>query len=262
MKASLPMYDIAEIRHTHDALWKGFAGHFHRHGLRNIPRVLSHDQPVNSLWSDDQLFLSQCCGYDVVHQDQHCLQVLATPWFDVDGCANGDYASTIVVPADSTYDDVIAMAGKVAVINGPESHSGMTALLSLVSPHRRNRKFFAEILVSGSHLQSLALLIAGKADVASVDCVTYELLRRYRPAAIDGTRALGLTYPAPAPPYVTAGTFDSDTVERMQHALVDAFEDQNLLAARQALLLEKIEISTAATYQRILDDFKHSLRAV
>ena len=174
MKASLPMYDIAEIRHAHDALWKGFARHFRRHGLRNIPRVLSHDQPVNSLWSDDQLFLSQCSGYDVVHQDQHCLQVLAAPWFDVDGCANGDYASTIVVPADSTYDDVIEMVGKVAVINGPESHSGMTALLSLVSPHRRNRKFFVEILVSGSHLQSLALLIAGKADVASVDCVTYE----------------------------------------------------------------------------------------
>ena len=256
------MYDIAEIRYAHEALWKGFARHFRKHGLRNVPRVLNHDQPVNSLWSDNHLFLSQCCGYDVVHQYKHRLQILATPWFNVDGCANGDYASTIVVPVDSDYDDVIEMAGKVAVINGPESHSGMTALLSLVFPHCRNRKFFSEILVSGGHLQSLALLIAGKADVASVDCVTYELLRRYRPAAIDGTRALGLTYPAPAPPYVTAGTFSLETVERMQQALVDAFEDRNLLAARQALLLEKLEISSTANYQRILDDFKHDLRAI
>jgi ABC-type phosphate/phosphonate transport system substrate-binding protein len=262
MKASLPMYDIAEIRHAHDALWKGFARHFRRHGLRNVPRSLSYDQSVTSLWSDNHLFLSQCCGYDVVHQYKHRLQVLATPWFNVDGCANGDYASTIVVPADSTHNDVIEMAGKVAAINGPESHSGMTALLSLVFPHCQNRKFFSKILVSGGHLQSLALLIAGKADVASVDCVTYELLRRYRPAAIEGTRALGLTYPAPAPPYVTAGTFDLEKVKRMQHALADAFEDQNLRTARQTLLLEKIEISSKITYQRMLDDFKHDLRAV
>ena len=256
------MYDIAEIRHAHDTLWKGFARHFRRQGLKNVPRILSYDQSVTSLWSDNQLFLSQCCGYDVVHQYQHRLQVLATPWFDVSGCANGDYASTIVVPVDSTYYDVIEMAGKVAVINGPESHSGMTALLSLVSAHCRNRKFFSDILISGSHLQSLAVLVSGKADVASVDCVTYELLRRYRPAAIEGTRALGLTYPAPAPPYVTAATFHLESVARMQHALVDAFEDQTLLAARQALLLEKIEISSATTYHRILDDFKHDLRAV
>jgi ABC-type phosphate/phosphonate transport system substrate-binding protein len=262
MKASFPMYDIAEIRHAHDALWHGFARHFRRHGLTNTPSTLSHDQPVNSLWSDNHLFLSQCCGYDVVHQYKHRLQVLATPWFNVDGCANGDYASTIVVPADSTHNDVIEMAGKVAAINGPESHSGMTALLSLVFPHCRNRKFFSKVLISGGHLQSLALLIAGKADVASIDCVTYELLRRYRPAAIEGTRALGLTYPAPAPPYVTAGTFDLEKVKRMQHALADAFEDQNLRTARQALLLEKIEISSKMTYQRILDDFKHELRAV
>ncbi|RLC56764.1 MAG: hypothetical protein DRI30_05370 [Chloroflexi bacterium] len=262
MKASLPMYDIVEIRHAHDALWRGFARHFRRHGLENFPNRLIHDQPVNSLWSDDSLFMSQCCGYDIIHRYKHRLQVLATPWFNATGCGNGDYASTIVVPADSVFDDVTGMAGKVAVINGPESHSGMNALLSLVSPHCRSSKFFAEIKISGGHSQSLALLREGKADVASVDCITYELLGRYRPTAIEGTRPLGLTYPAPAPPYVTAGKFDRETVERMQNALLEAFEDQSLLDCRQTLLLEKIEISSAATYQRIDDEFKHNLRAI
>jgi len=256
------MYDIVEIQQAHDTLWQGFARHFRRQGLENVPSRLIHDQPVNSLWSDDDLFMSQCCGYDIIHQYKNRLQVIATPWFDAPGCSNGDYASTVVVPADSTFDDVTDMAGKVAVINGPESHSGMNALLSLVSPHCHNSKFFAEIIISGSHSQSLALLSEGRADVASVDCITYELLGRYRPAAIQGTRRLGLTYPAPAPPYVTTGKFDRETVVRMQNALLDAFEDPSLLDCRQALLLKNIEIASAASYQRIQDDFQHSLRAI
>jgi len=221
-----------------------------------------HDQPVNSLWSDNSLFMSQCCGYDIIHRYKHRLQVLATPWFNATGCSNGDYASTIVVPTDSAFDDVTDMVGKVAVINGPESHSGMNALLSLVSSHCQSSRFFAEIKISGSHNQSLALLREGKADIAAVDCITYELLGRYRPISIQGTRALGLTYPAPAPPYVTAGKFDRETVARMQDALLEAFEDPSLLDCRHTLLLEKIELSSAAAYQRIDNEFKHSLRAI
>jgi len=246
MKASLPMYDIVEIRQAHDTLWQGFARHFRRHGLENVPNRLMHDQPVNSLWSDNSLFMSQCCGYDIIHRYKHRLQVLATPWFNATGCSNGDYASTIVVPTDSAFDDVTDMVGKVAVINGPESHSGMNALLSLVSSHCQSSRFFAE----------------GKADIAAVDCITYELLGRYRPISIQGTRALGLTYPAPAPPYVTAGKFDRETVARMQDALLEAFEDPSLLDCRHTLLLEKIELSSAAAYQRIDNEFKHSLRAI
>jgi ABC-type phosphate/phosphonate transport system substrate-binding protein len=256
------MYDIIEIRHAHDALWMGIARHFRKQGLKHVPRRLVHDQPVCSLWSNKNLFMSQCCGYDIIHSYKHRLKVLASPWFDAPGCSKGNYSSAIVVPTDSTYDDVTEMAGKVAVVNGPESHSGMNALFSLVSPHSRNNKFFAEIKISGSHSESVALLVEGKADVASVDCITYELLRRYRPDAIKGTRQLGLTYSAPAPPYVTAGTADVETVERMRNALLDAFEDQNLTGLRQTLLLKKIEISSDATYQRLLDDFKHNLQAV
>ena len=256
------MYDIIEIRHAHDALWKGIARHFRKQGLKHVPRRLVHDQPVNSLWSNNNLCMSQCCGFDIVHRYKHQLQVLATPWFNAPGCSKGNYSSAIVVPTDSSYDDVTEMAGKVAVVNGPESHSGMNALFSLVSPHSRNSKFFAEIKISGSHSESLALLAEGKADVASIDCITYELLGRYRPAAIKGTRQLGLTYSAPAPPYVTAGKFDMETIKRMQNALIDAFEEENLIDSLQTLLLKKIEISSAATYQRIRNDFKHNLRAV
>jgi hypothetical protein len=48
----------------------------------------------------------------------------------------------------------------------------------------------------------------------------------------------------------------------MQNALLDAFEDPSLLDCRQTLLLKNIEIASAASYQRIQDDFQHTLRAI
>jgi ABC-type phosphate/phosphonate transport system substrate-binding protein len=262
MIASLPMYDFPEIRHVTDALWQGLARHFRLQGFSGVPNNLVHDSHLGCLWSDSKLFLSQCCGYDVVHRYKNRLHVLATPWFAAPGCNNGDYASIIVVGEDSKYQDVVDMFGTVAVINGAESHSGMNALFALVAPCSQNGKFFSEVKISGSHASSLDIVKTGKADVASVDCVTYELLRRYRPYVINGTRPLGLTCTAPSPPYVTRVGMDMETVTRMKTALTAAFADPSLYEARQTLLLDKLEISDIETYHRITTEFRHDLRAV
>ena len=262
MIASLPMYDFPEIRHATDSLWQGISRHLRNQGIKQVPGKLAHDHHLRSLWSDDHLFFSQCCGYDVIHRYKDRLQVLGTPWFAATGCCNGDYASTIVVPEDSTFHDVVDMLGTVAVLNGPESHSGMNALFSLVAPYSRKGRFFSEVKISGSHAASLEALKKGSADVASVDCLTYDLLRRYRPGVITGTRTLGLTYPAPAPPYVTRKNADPETVARMKMALREAFSDSNLSQAMDALRLSDIEITDSDPYQRIVTEFGHNLQAV
>ena len=220
------------------------------------------DHHLSSLWTDGDLFFSQCCGYDVVNRYKNHLRVLATPWFTAPGCCNGDYASTIVVHEDSPYRDVLDMFGKIVVINGPESQSGMNALFSLVAPGSCKGRYFSEVKISGSHAASLEVIKNGDADIASVDCVTYELIRRYRPNVIDGTRCLGLTCPAPSPPYVTRKNVGKDIKDRMKIALMQAFCDPALNEVRQTLLLGDIELTDVEPYNRIISDFGHELRAV
>ncbi|MDA9981565.1 PhnD/SsuA/transferrin family substrate-binding protein [Gammaproteobacteria bacterium] len=262
MIASLPMYDFPEVRRPVDALWRGMVRHLKREGVKNVPQQLLHNRHLNDLWSDKNLFISQCCGYDILHRYRDCLQVLGTPWFDVPGCSNGHYASIVVVPESSTHQDVIDMLGAVVVINGPESHSGMNALFSLVEPYSRKGRFFSEVKISGSHAESLDTVRRGDADVAAVDCLTYELLRRYRPTAIDGTRPLGRTFDAPAPPYVSRANVDTETVVRMQNALLATFDDPSLADTLEALLLKNVEVSSVDSYQYILTNFSHGVRAV
>jgi predicted nucleotidyltransferase len=53
-------------------------------------------------------------------------------------------------------------------------------LRALVAPLGRNGRFFASVPISGTHVDGIAALTNGQADVTAIDCVTYALLERYR----------------------------------------------------------------------------------
>ena len=250
--ASMPMYDMPEVRKALDSLWAGLARHLTREGLPDVPAKLTHGRALRTFWNDPGLIISQCCGYDVVYRYAGKLKPVATPHYGARGCRGPKYASVVVVAEDCAATDVLRMRGAVCVINGPESHSGMNSLRALVAPVSRDGRFFSQVKVSGSHAASLQMIRRGEADVAAIDCVTYALMEAYRPAALAGTRRLGRTYRAPAIPYVTRWNVDEDTLERMRTALYRTFADPDLAPACRALYLKDIEALPLAAYRDIV----------
>ncbi len=251
--ASMPMYDMPELRKALDSLWRGFATNARREGLGDVPRELVHGRHLDRLWRDPDLWFSQCCGYDLVNGYADRLVPIATPRYGAPECEGWDYASVIVVDEDNDADDVLEMRGAVCVINGPDSHSGMNALRALIAPVSERGRFFSHVKVSGTHADSLEMIKRGQAEVAAIDCVTYALLGRYRPDALAGIRKLGRTHLAPGIPYVTRATLAEDTIARMRAALFRTFADPELATARQALLLEGLREIGLLEYKRILE---------
>ncbi len=251
--ASMPMYDLPEVRTALDSLWNGFAHNLRREGVTDVPEKLVHDRPLSHLWNDPELWFSQCCGYDLVNRYAEKLIPIATPHYGAPESEGYDYASVIVVREDCEANDVLEMRGAVCVMNGPESHSGMNALRALVAPTSCSGRFFSHVKVSGTHADSLEMIIRGEVDVAAIDCVTYALLRRHRPTTLSGIRKLGSTDRAPGIPYVTRSTVAKDTVARMRTALFRTFNDPQLTTVRQALLLEDLEELQLSQYQRITE---------
>ena len=247
------MYDMPEVRTALDSLWNGFAYNFQREGIRDIPKDLVHDRPLNQLWNDPKVWFSQCCGYDLVNRFAGQLIPIATPHYGAPECKGSDYASVVVVREDYEADDVLKMRGDICVINGPESHSGMNALRALVAPSSHRGRFFSHIKVSGTHHDSLEMIKRGDADVAAIDCVTYALLKRYRPDALSGIRKLGRTHRAPGIPYVTRAMLAEDTVARMRVAVLRTFADPKLTTVRQALLLQDAHEVDLSEYKRITE---------
>jgi ABC-type phosphate/phosphonate transport system substrate-binding protein len=246
--ASLPMYDLPEVRPALDALWAGVARHLRREGVADVP-----ERPTNepTLWRAPDLLLSQCCGADLMGAWADALRPLATPCYRAEGCAGAGYVSVLVVAEEAAIAGLEDLRGRVAAINHPDSHSGSNVLRALVAPLSRGGRFFARVAVSGSHAASLALVATRQADVAAIDCVTHALLARHRPAALAGTRPLCRTASAPAPPFVTRKDAGEELVRRLRSALHGALEDPMLAAARADLLLDGIEVLPPTAYARI-----------
>ncbi len=251
LTASLPMYEFTELHAAMQSLWRGIAKHLRKEGIDEVPDELLLGYSLSDLWSREDLLFSQCCGYDVVRRYRNILIPLAAPVFAVSQCSGHQYSSLIVVPEDSRYANVLNMRGTVVAANGPESHSGTNALMSMVAPKSDNGRFFRKTIYSGAHVESLRLLREKKADVAAVDCVTFKLLETYRPAAVVGVKVIGQTKHAPAPPYVSHVARGKENLDRIRAALFEAFENPDHEAERSALLIRAISPVDVNSYEII-----------
>jgi ABC-type phosphate/phosphonate transport system substrate-binding protein len=252
--AALPMYDLPELRASTDAWWAGIARHIREAGLGDVPTELERTRTIEAQWRDPALLFGQSCGYPVTHAFAGDLRIVATPCYAVPGCEGGRYYSVLVVHEDAPFRDLAELRGTVVAINEPTSQSGMNALGALVAPlltsHRD--RFFREIVVTGSHASSIAIVRGRRASVASIDCVTHALLARWRPAALVGTRVLTMTASAPALPYVTSRSTDDDRVRRLRTALARAVADPTLTSARNDLFLANVTVLPDSDYDAIV----------
>ena len=194
------------------------------------------------------MLISQCCGYDIIHGYKEILRPIATPEFAAFGCLGENYCSTIVVSDACTYTDVRHMAGTIAVINGPESHSGMSALRHLVARNNIEGRFFSEVKISGSHIASLEMIRQNKAHIAAIDSVTLALLSKHQSHTMDGLKILGATYTAPAPPYVVRASLPETEVQIITEALVETFAEPTLASHRAQLLLNGLTLTKQEDY--------------
>lgn len=251
--ASLAMYDLPDVTAATDAWWAGLAQAMRRAGIKEVPDELRRDNDVKPAWLAPDLLFSQTCGYPLMHEFAGKLRVVATPCFDCPGCEGPRYCSLVIVRADEAASTLDDLRGRVAATNGPESQSGYSALRGTVAPLARSGRFFSEVVISGGHANSLALVAEGKADVCAVDCVTHALLSRHQPGAVRDLRVLGTTVDAPGLPYVTRPSASDDLLQRLRAALFAALDDPDLAAARETLLIAGAEVLPEDAYDRIIE---------
>ena len=258
--ASFPMYDFPEIHWALDKLWCAIARNLNARGVDETPDELLHTRPLHELWTDPDMFISQCCCLDVVKNFTRHLTPLATPLSVASGCDGHRYRSKVIVHEESTVMSLEDLRGKVCVVNGPESHSGMNAFRALIAPISEGRPFFAHVVESGAHADSIAMVASGEADVAAIDCVTYAILDRHRPAATEGVRVLTHTEFGPGIPYVTRTDTGFETVDKMREAITEAFAEPDLEDALDALFITGVTVLPKDHYYELIDFERDAVR--
>jgi ABC-type phosphate/phosphonate transport system substrate-binding protein len=251
MRAGLPMYDLPELRAATDAFWAGLAGHLRAAGIAGVPLRVEHPGDYEAHWLASDLLFSQTCGYPLRHRLRGRVRYVATPSYAVEGCGRGTYRSVILVNEKSSAKTVEDLRGRTAAFNDLQSQSGMNALRASVAPLSRNGRFFDRVIRSGRHEASIRAVADGEADVATVDCVTWACLRRYRPASVERVRVLGMTAEMPALPFIAAHSVSAESIRQMRAALARTIADPALARVREALFLSDIVVLPANAYLAI-----------
>ena len=253
--ASLPMYDLPELRPAAEAVWRSMARTLRKTGVQGVPSSLTW-RPVDELWRDRDLLFSQSCGYPLTHGYVGRLRPVATPCYGVEGCDGPLYRSAVVVRRTASHESLEACRGAICAVNGWESLSGWQALAALAAPLAPDGRFFGGARLTGSHLASVEAVAAGDADLAAIDAISWAQIRRFRPEKAQGLRVLTWTAPAPGLPFVTGADAEDHLVERLRRAVIAMLGDPEIRDQRDAMMLtgaEFLDIGDYACIRRLAD---------
>ncbi len=182
--------------------------------VRNSTRSLAE------LGSSNKLLIGQTCGLPLILNPK-CYRVLGTPQYNAIGCSEHFYRSAIITRDDSVLIDLRSCENKIITIasNSACSLSGSLLLSATLGVDLLSK---SEKVITGSHYNSISAVREGRADIASIDCVTLALIRDTEPTHLQSIRVIGHTLRAPALPYVTSYGAADETVQGLRSALTEA----------------------------------------
>lgn len=225
MIAWLGMYDMPALRAAHDRLWEAM-----RETLGYGPDRLTREGDPWEIWRSPDLLLAQTCGMPLRTRLYGHVTLVATPDHGLEGCPPGHYRSILVVHRDAPGDTLADFDATTLAYNEPVSQSGWAAPVThLTASGIRPGK----TLRTGAHVASARAVATGEADIAGIDAVTWELLKRHDRVS-DTLRVIDVTAPTPALPYITALGRDAPACRTALEAAIAALspEDRDTLHLR------------------------------
>jgi ABC-type phosphate/phosphonate transport system substrate-binding protein len=251
--ASLPMYNLPEMRAANAHLWEALRSLLADGGIADLPEGLIFEHPPVPDQIGPEVLFSQTCGYplETIFRGQAIL--LGTPCYDAPGCDGPTHCGLFVVPAGSPAGALRDLKGGVFLLNNRHSNSGMNLPRRALAEIAGGCPFFARVIETGGQPGNLDRIAMGEGDVTAVDCVTYAFWQQYRPEAAGRTRVLARTPPSPAIPFVTSAATPPASVEILRGALRELVQNPRYAAACTGLRLQGIVDLPDSAYHRLLD---------
>ena len=231
---SLAMYPFPWLRDATEQLWHDIAA------LIGSDRPLAEwGEPTEGAWDSPTLVLSQTCAWPLVTHLAHRVRPLGSFRYVVDGVADDHYRSVIIRRAHATGEPARPGYGLVAAVNQMDSLSGWVSLRHVVQPDAR--------IPTGAHVESLAAVAEGRADIASIDAVTFAHVAAHDPDRVRGVEVVGRGPRVPTLPLITRATATDAEVAALRTALGEASRGD----AATELLIDGFTAFDLADYQHV-----------
>ena len=227
--ASLPMYPFVQLTDDWQELWS--AVHRRVPGSR---ADLAWGDDVRQLWCDPDLAVTQTCGWPLVTDFAGHLRAIGA--FDprLPGAADARYRSVVIARRQAPIE---TFKRGIAAVNSADSLTGWISLSAAV--HGYATAWEGETMATVAHVQSIDAVRRGLADIASIDAVTFALIRDLEPDRLAGVSVIGSGPRVPCLPIVVPSSAPDDLVETWRAAFAEACEDPDTKDARRRLRIRR-----------------------
>ena len=249
--AVLPMYDFPWTAAANDALWASIFVRLNDAGVQ-APARLTRGGDLAALWRHPGLIFGQTCGYPYMTELKDSVTLIATPEYSFPGCEGASHRSFIIRRLDDPRRALGEFRGASAALNAEDSNTGMNLFRAMIAPAAGGAPFFRAIVVTGSHEASVEAVAESRADLASIDCVSFAILKRGRPELIEQVAVVAESALSPSLPFIASATLPPSTIAAVREALFAALDDPSLAETRDTLGLARARVLMQPDYERVL----------
>lgn len=161
------------------------------------------------------------------------------------------YFSDVVVRADSPFQTFNDLRGAGWAYNEPMSHSGYVVVRHFLAQHRIYGGFFGSVAESGSHQNSIELILSGAVDASAIDSTVLEAILRRRPGIKAQLRVIETLGPSPAPPWVAHSSVSEDLRDGLRKEFLAMHESADGRKILQGAAVQRFEAVNDRYYDAI-----------
>lgn len=217
MIASLGMYDRPETAPANDRLWAAIRDGLRAEGIAAPDALTRGEHAYWDAWQSPDLVFSQTCGFPFRAKLHDQVTLIGTPDYGLPGCPPGHYNSVFVARFDDPRSTLAAFSDARFAYNEDLSQSGWAAPQNHAAAHGLH---FPPSLQTGGHRLSALAVADGRADLAAIDALTWQLLNQYEPFAANLREIASTEPPTPVLPYITAKGADAALYFRVTAAAI------------------------------------------
>jgi phosphonate transport system substrate-binding protein len=168
------------------------------------------------------------------------------------------YFSDVIVRRDSPYTSFEHLQGRIWAYNERASHSGCNLVCYSLLERHKSPHYFGQTIRSGSHLNSLQMVLDGQADATAIDSHVLDVLLQRNPELATRLRIIDMLGPSAMPPIVVAKRLAPVLKDRLRAALMSMHLDPVTAKSLREGLIRHLAPVTDEHY----NDIRHMLATV
>jgi phosphonate transport system substrate-binding protein len=161
------------------------------------------------------------------------------------------YFSDIIVRGDSPYFTFDDLHGASWTYNEERSYSGYLVLFHHLTKLNRSVNFLGPASASGSHLNSIQLVLEGRAEAAAIDSTILDCELHRRPELSSQIRVVETLGPSPSPPLIVSRRLPAGIREDLLGLVLGMHQDPDCRAIMASSCLERFELAIDKDYDLI-----------